>query len=99
MTSAFDSACRTANVPLMRVFADSVKIDGVSGMAVVMPDTELMLGGGVQLINGAHLLIRAEDFPDIEVNAEVVHGENEYLVKELDDIDSAGMRKARMARS
>lgn len=99
MTSAFDAACRVANTPLMRVFADTIEIDGVSGSAVVMPDTDLALGGGVQLINGAHLLLKAEDWPDVAVNDEVTHGGVEYVITELDDVDSAGMRKARMAKS
>ena len=99
MTSAFDAACRVANTPLMRVFSDAVVIDGVTGVAVVMPDTDLALGGGVQLINGANLLLRAEDWPDVDVNSEVTHSGVDYVITELDDVDSAGMRKARMARA
>jgi hypothetical protein len=99
MTSAFDAACRVANTPLLRVFADTVEIDGVSGVAVVMLDTDLALGGGVQLINGAHLLLKAEDWTEVTVNSEVTHGTTEYVITELDDVDSAGMRKARMARA
>jgi hypothetical protein len=99
MTSAFDAACRTANAPLLRVFADTVEIDGVTGVAVVMPDTDLALGGGVQLINGANLLLKADDWPDVAVNSEVTHNGTDYVITELDDVDSAGMRKARMARA
>ena len=99
MTSAFDAACRTANAPLLRVFADAVEIDGTTGVAVVMPDTDLALGGGVQLINGAHLLLKDEDWPDVAVNDAVTHNGASYVITELDDVDSAGMRKARMARA
>jgi hypothetical protein len=88
-----------ANTPLLRVFSDAVVIDGVTGVAVVMPDTDLALGGGVQLINGANLLLRAEDWPDVDVNSEVTHSSADYVITELDDVDSAGMRKARMARA
>jgi hypothetical protein len=99
MTSAFDAACRTANAPLLRVFADAVEIDGTTGVAVVMPDTDLSLGGGVQLINGANLLLKDEDWPDVAVNDAVTHNGASYVITELDDVDSAGMRKARMARA
>lgn len=97
MPSAFDIACAKANAPIFRVFADAVEIDGEAGNAIVLPDTDLSLGGGVQLYNGAHLMFLATDFPDAAVNSEVAYGEVSYIITELDDIDSAGVRKARMA--
>lgn len=97
MTSVFDQLCATANTPLFNVFGDAVTVDGVDGVAIVTPDSELALGGGTQLINGAHLTIRAADFPDITYHSQVDHGGVTYLVMEMDDIDSAGVRELRMA--
>lgn len=98
MTSVFDQLCGMANTPLFNVFGDAVVVDGDSGFAIVTPDSDMALGGGTQLINGAHLTIRAADFPDIDYHSEVDHGEVTYLVMEMDDVDSAGVRQLRMAR-
>lgn len=97
MTSVFDQLCATANGPLFHVFGDAVSVDGVAGVAVVTPDSDIALGGGTQLINGAHLTIRAADFPDITYHSEVEHGTTTYVVMEMDDIDAAGVRTLRMA--
>lgn len=98
MTSAFDRLAAQAHGAIESIFGDAVDIDGIAGTAILIPDTNLALGGGVQLYNGAHLTIRSADFPDITVNSEVTHGDDEYILMELDDVDSAGIRKARLAR-
>lgn len=99
MTSTFDQLASQAHDHLDRVFGDAVSIDGESGRAIVRPESDMLLGGGVQLVNGAHLMFRAGDFPDVALKSEVTHGENEYVITELDDVDSSGIRKARMARA
>lgn len=99
MPSAFDQLCFVANTALLSTFGDTLDIDGVVGPAVVMPDTNLSMGGGVQLLNGARLLLRHSDFPDVVVNSEVTYGSLEFIITELDDVDSAGVRNARMARA
>jgi len=97
MASAFDQLCVMANGPIFSIFGDLVTVDGVDGSAVVMPETDIALGGGTQLINGAHLMIRVVDFPGITYHSEVVHGGVTYRVMEMDDIDSSGVRRMRMA--
>jgi hypothetical protein len=99
MPSLFDQLCATANTALLGVFGDAVTIDGVAGYAVVMPDTDLSMGGGVQLINGARLMLCQADFPAVTVNSEVTYAGSEFIITELDDVDSAGVRQARMARA
>lgn len=99
MPSAFDQLCFAANTALLSTFGDTLDIDGITGPAVIMPDTNLSMGGGVQLINGARLLLRHSDFPDVAVNSEVTYGDMEFIITELDDVDSAGVRNARMARA
>jgi hypothetical protein len=79
------------------VFGSAVSIDSVDGTAIVTPQDDMMLGNTVQMVNGAHLMFRAADFPAIEVRSEVTVGDTEYTVLEIDDVDSAGIRKARMA--
>ena len=97
MTSAFDQLASLAHGSLERVFGSAVSIDGVDGTAIVTPQDDMMLGNTVQMVNGAHLMFRAADFPDMEVRSEVTVGDTEYTVIEIDDVDSAGIRKARMA--
>ena len=97
MTSAFDQLASLAHGSLERVFGSAVTIDGVDGTAIVTPQDDMMLGNTVQMVNGAHLMFRAADFPDMEVRSEVTVGDTEYTVIEIDDVDSAGIRKARMA--
>jgi hypothetical protein len=97
VTSAFDHLASQAHGSLDRVFGSAVTIDGVDGTAIVTPQDDMMLGNTVTMVNGAHLMFRAADFPDLEVRSEVTVGEIEYTVIELDDVDSAGIRKARMA--
>jgi hypothetical protein len=97
VTSAFDQLASLAHGSLERVFGSAVTIDGVEGIAIVTPQDDMMLGNTVQMVNGAHLMFRAADFPDIEVRSEVTVGDTEYTVIEIDDVDSAGIRKARMA--
>lgn len=96
--SAFDRACRLANTQFFNVMADPVEIDGVTGTACVVPESNMGIGGGVQLYNGAHLVFRQDDFPAVAVNSEVLHGDIEYIILELDDVDSSGVRAARMAK-
>jgi len=96
--SAFDKACRLANTGLFNVMADPVEVDGVSGAACVVPESNMPIGGGVQLFNGAHLVFRQNDFSAIAINSEVLHGDIEYIILELDDVDSSGVRAGRMAR-
>jgi hypothetical protein len=97
VTSAFDQLASLAHGSLERVFGSAVSIDGVDGTAIVTPQDDMMLGNTVQMVNGAHLMFRAADFPDMEVRSEVTVGDTEYTVIEIDDVDSAGIRKARMA--
>jgi hypothetical protein len=97
VTSAFDHLASQAHGSLDRVFGSAVTIDGVDGTAIVTPQDDMMLGNTVTMVNGAHLMFRAADFPDLEVRSEVTVGEIEYTVIEIDDVDSAGIRKARMA--
>ena len=97
MTSAFDQLASLAHGSLNRVFGSAVSIDDVEGTAIVTPQDDMMLGNTVQMVNGAHLMFRAADFPEIEVRSSVTVGEIEYTVIEIDDVDSAGIRKARMA--
>lgn len=97
MISFFDQMASRAHNALEAVFGTTVSIDGVSGVAVITPQDDMMLGGGVEMVGGAHLLFRAAEFPDIEVRSEVTADKVEYVVIELDDTDSAGVRHARMA--
>lgn len=97
MTSPFDTLASQAHGSLERVFGTAVIIDGVDGVAIVTPQDDMMLGGGVEMIGGAHLMFRADDFLDVVVRAEVLVGDTEYVIVEIDDVDSAGIRKARMA--
>jgi hypothetical protein len=97
MASAFDQLASQAHRSLDRVFGSAVSIDDVAGSAIVTPQDDMMLGNTVQMVNGAHLMFRAADFPAIEVRSAVTVGDTEYTVIEIDDVDSAGIRKARMA--
>jgi hypothetical protein len=97
VASAFDQLASLAHGSLERVFGSAVSIDSVDGTAIVTPQDDMMLGNTVQMVNGAHLMFRAADFPAIEVRSEVTVGDTEYTVLEIDDVDSAGIRKARMA--
>ncbi|MEY2680689.1 MAG: hypothetical protein RL661_920 [Pseudomonadota bacterium] len=97
MASAFDQLASRAHVALQQTFGSAITMDGVDGTAIVIPQDDMMLGNTVEMINGAHLMFRAADFPDAVVRAEVLHGDTEYLIVEIDDVDSAGIRKARMA--
>ena len=97
MTSVFDQLASRAHGALEQTFGTVVDIDGIAGVAIVVPQDDMMLGNTVQMVNGAHLMIRNSDFPDIAVRSSVVVGDIEYSIIELDDVDSAGVRKARMA--
>lgn len=97
MASAFDQLAAKAHLALEATFGSDITMDGVDGTAIVIPQDDLMLGNTVEMVNGAHLMFRAADFPDAVVRAEVLHGDTEYLIVEIDDVDSAGIRKARMA--
>ena len=97
MTSTFDILASQAHASLERVFGQSVSIDGISGVAIVTPQDDMMLGGGVEMIGGAHLMFRAADFPNASVRDDVTVGEVSYTIIEIDDMDSAGIRTARMA--
>ena len=98
MASAFDQLSIAANRHLFRVHGDIVEIDNLPGTAIVVPDSDLALGGGVQLYNGAHLTFIAAEFPNVVVNSEVQYDNTYYVIVELDDVDSSGVRKARMAK-
>lgn len=97
--SLFDSAVTVATETEFLVFADTVTIDGVSGRGIITPNTDLSLGGGVNLINGARICVLAIEFPAIVVNSNVIHGANSYIVAELDDVDPYGWRRALIVRS
>ena len=97
MTSVFDTLASQAHDSLESVFGTLVSIDGTSGTAIVRPQDDMMLGGGVELVGGAHMMFRDADFPGVSVRDGVTVGEASYTIIELDDVDSAGIRKARMA--
>lgn len=97
MASAFDQLASRAHVALQQTFGSDITMDGVDGTAIVIPQDDLMLGNTVQMVNGAHLMFRDVDFPDAAVRSSVTHGDTEYTIIEIDDMDSAGIRKARMA--
>ena len=99
MPSPFDILARQAHTSLESVFGTAVVIDGVDGVAIVTPQDDMMLGGGVEMVGGAHLMFRADDFLDVAVRAEVLVDDAEYTIVEIDDVDSAGIRHARMARA
>lgn len=95
--SRFAAMAAHASASVLAVYGDDLAIGSTAGVGVVIPDSELAIGGGVQLINGAHLMIRAADFPGIAVHSTVTAGGDAYVVMELDDIDVGGWRRARMA--
>ena len=97
MSSPFDILANQAHASLESVFGQPVSIDEFSGVAIVTPQDDMMLGGGVEMIGGAHLMFRAADFPSVAVRDGVTVGEASYTIIELDDVDSAGIRHARMA--
>jgi len=97
MPSPFDTLTNQAHSSLERVFGQPVSIDEVEGVAIVTPQDDMMLGGGVEMIGGAHLMFRAADFPNASVRDGVTVGDVSYTIIEIDDVDSAGIRKARMA--
>lgn len=97
--SAFDSAVTVATEVEFSVFADAITVDGVSGRGIITPNTDLSLGGGVNLYNGARLCVLDVEFPTIAVNANVIHGSNSYIIAELDDVDPFGWRRALIVRS
>lgn len=97
MTSVFGTLARQAHTSLEAVFGTAVVIDGVDGVAIVTPQDDMMLGSGVEVVGGAHLMFRADDFQDLVVRSEVLVGDTEYTIVEIDDVDSAGIRHARMA--
>lgn len=97
MSSLFDGYASVASQHMFRVFGDTIEIDGVPGVGVVLPETNLMTDAGISLINGAHLTVMAEDFPNLAYHSVVTYNGTEYMVLELDDVDFAGMRKMRMA--
>lgn len=81
-------------------FADDIVVDGVPGKGIVTPDPEIVIGGGVQIINGAHLHVMSSDFPSIPANALVVHQGINYRVIEPDrGKDASGWFHAVMVRA
>lgn len=97
--SAFDSAVIVATEVEFAVFADDITVDTVSGRGIVTPNTDLSMGGGINLYNGARLCVLDIEFPAIAVNSNVIHGSNSYIVAELDDVDPFGWRRALIVRS
>lgn len=95
--SAFAQLASQAHSVLEGVFGDVVSIDGIPGVAIVTPQDDMMLANGIEMVGGAHLLFRDADFPDAAVQQDVVHGDKEYTLIELDDVDTAGIRHARLA--
>lgn len=95
----FASAKLAATSGIFEIFAEPISVDGLPGTGVVYLDTNLTLGGSIQVVNGAHLLVRAVDFPDIVQNNEVEYDDITYIICDpVDDIDEAGCRRARMVR-
>lgn len=91
MTAPFDEAFARASRVMRQQFADEISVDGVSGKGIVTPDPEIVIGGGVQIINGAHLHVMASDFPSIAVNAAVIHQGVQYAVMQPDrSTDASG---------
>ena len=96
--SRFDAMLAVATKAQQSLHGDPVVVDGVSGVAIVTPDSNMELGGGIQLYNGAHIVVDASDYPNIGVNSVVVWANTSYIVTELDDVDLAGLRNGRMAK-
>lgn len=96
--SAFDGMLDVATTVQKSLFGDPVTVDGVAGVAIVTPDSNMELGGGIQLYNGAHLVVDASDYPNIAVNSVVVWRTSTYVVTELDDVNLAGLRNGRLVK-
>lgn len=95
--SQFDALARTAGNTLFGVMGDPIVIAGQTGVGVVTPDANLAIGGGVQILMGAHLVIKHADFPYLAINDPVDWNGQYFIVLELDSVDGSGMRTARMA--
>ena len=96
--SQFDAALAVATEAQKSLFGDPVTIDGVLGVAIVTPDSNMELGGGIQLYNGAHIVVDDSDYPNIAVNSVVSWRNTSFIVTELDDVNLAGLRNGRMAK-
>ena len=79
------------------VYGDPVTIGTTEGTAIVIPQDDMMLGDGVQMIGGAVMTYRVEDFPDVSIHDGVTLGDASYTIVELDDVSLAGLVRARLA--
>jgi hypothetical protein len=95
--SDFAAYAAFAHSAVEAVYGDPVTIGTTEGTAIVIPQDDMMLGDGVQMIGGAVMTYRVEDFPDVSVHDSVTVGTASYTIVELDDVSLAGLIRARLA--
>lgn len=97
--SDFADLASQAHEAVETVYGDPVTIGTTEGTAIVIPQDDLMLGSGVEMVGGALMTYRVADFPDVHVHDTVTVGDTDYAIVELDDVSLAGIRRARLAPS
>lgn len=95
--SDFATFAADAHASVEAVYGDPVTIGTTEGTAIVIPQDDMMLGDGVQMVGGAVMTYRVADFPDVAIHESVSVGDASYTIVELDDVSLAGLVRARLA--
>lgn len=95
--SLFDTPFAAASNTLFRVAGDTILINGLIGTGVVLQQNNIEIGNSIGLYNGVNMTVREAEYPNLAVHDEVEWKGSTYIIMELDDVDAAGLRNARLA--
>lgn len=96
----WSAALTAAQAAIDATYGEPITVGSTVGRGVITPENGAMLGGGIEIRNGARLAVIAADFPSLAVNAAVTRGADSFVLVEIDPaVDAAGYRHGLMARA
>lgn len=94
------TATQAAATAIAGTFGETVTVGSTTGTGIITPDPGGLLGGGIEIQNGARLAVQADDFPSLAVNDSVTRGSDSFVIVDIDRaIDAAGFRHCTLARA
>ena len=96
----WNTATQAAAAAFSGTFGEAVTVGSTTGTGILTPDPGGVVGGRIEIQNGARLAVLATDFPSLAVNDSVTRGSDSFVIVDIDRaIDAAGFRHCTVARA
>lgn len=89
----FATATAAASAGFTAAMGEPITVGSTAGTGILAPAADLVIGGGIEVVNGARLSVLAADFPDLAQDDTVTRGAETWIVIDIDRaVDAGGWR-------